>query len=285
MDGTRKRLSPEYVEHRLRGPFPNRVDPWAEVGRYFHQIHLGMIGSLLSQIQILLLPLGYEAGRETSLFILEGREPDLYIKHEQTLQTSTNWDYRTAAEAIRAEAGVAVEISLPEQDAIHVRDIETGKLITVVEIVSPSNKTSQPDIEAYRSRRDNVIRQGVNVVEIDATRSVKRLLQDVLTRAYAYHVAVYLPGQTGRLIGINYAEPLKRVALPLRGEVIPMELQDAYDAAYRQASIAGQIYSDGGYTEDNLPFPTLLTEPQRREATQAVQAWIERLEQLKNASE
>jgi hypothetical protein len=117
-------------------------------------------------------------------------------------------------------------------------------------------------------------------MEIDPTRSVKRLLHDVLVTTYAYHVAVYLPQQVPRVIGVEYGEPLKRVALPLRGEVVPMELQAAYDFAYRQASVAGHIHSEGRYTEGNLPFPTLLTEDQRREALTTVENWQTELARL-----
>lgn len=281
MDGTRKYLSEAYVEHRKRGPFPGRIDPWAEVGRYFHQIHLGIIGSLLSQIQDPLLRLGYEAGRETSLLILERSEPDIFIHRAESTIPALNWDYSAAAKTVEASPGVTVERPESDQQAIYIRDIEDRQLVTVIEVISPSNKSSSLDIADYDERRERALRHGVNVVEIDPSRSVKRLLRDVIVQTYAYHTAVHLPGQLTRVIGSDFGEPLKRVALPLRGEVIPMELQDAYDFAYQQVSIAGQIYSDGGYTEDNLPFPSLLTEPQRREAMQAVLAWIEQLEHLR----
>jgi hypothetical protein len=274
------RLSRAYADFRKHGPFPGRIDPWAEDGRYFQQIHAGMIGHLLSQIQDPLLELGYEAGRETSLQVMERREPDLYVRHEAP-QPPSSWDYPSAAAAILAEPGIAVDWTLPSQDAIHVQDTDSGELVTIVEIVSPSNKVDPQLISEYRERRNRIVRKGVNVVEVDPTRSVKHLLQDVLASTYAYHVAVYLPGQSPRVIGSDFGDTLKRIALPLRKEVVAMELQTAYDFAYQQASIAGHIYSEGHYEESFLPFPTLLTEAQRRENLASVQEWIERLRQLR----
>jgi hypothetical protein len=40
--------SDEDVEHLSAGPFLGQVDPWAEAGRYFYQIHAGVIDSLSS---------------------------------------------------------------------------------------------------------------------------------------------------------------------------------------------------------------------------------------------
>lgn len=277
----KKRFSPAYIECRKRGPFPGQVDPWAEIGRYFHQIHAGMIGHLLTQIQDPLLELGYEAGREASLQILEQREPDIYVRSEEIAVPITSWDYASVAEAISAEPGIAVDWDEPDLQAIYVHNFETHDLITIVEIVSPSNKIDQQTIAEYRERRERMIRKGVNVVEIDPTRSVKRLLQDVLATTYAYHAAVYLPAHLPRIIGFDYGTPLKRMALPLRGEPVAMELQIAYDFAYQQASIAGQIYSDGYYVEGELPFPSLITEAQRRKGMSNIKTWIEKLAQLK----
>lgn len=278
----KKRFSTAYVEHRQQGPFPGRIDPWAEIGRYFQQIHAGMIGELLKQIQKPLLEMGYEAARETSLQIAEQREPDIYVRYTNSPEAPMpEWDYVASAQQILAEPGVMIEGQEPELHAIFVRDFESGDLVTVVEIVSPSNKNEKSQILDYGERRERIIRKGINVMEIDPTRSIKRLLQDVYVTTYAYHVAVYVPPQAPRVIGIDFGQPLKRVALPLRGEVIGMELQAAYDTAYQEPSIAGQIYSEGNYTEAALPFPSLLTPDQRREALVAIATWKGELERLK----
>lgn len=244
-----------------------------------------MIGDLLTQIQDPLIELGYEAGRETSLQIMERREPHIYVHREGSATVSVPaWNYPEAAQQVLAEPGLAIDFELPELDAIYVRDFKSGDLVTIVEIVSPSNK-EQPVVSEYGERRDRLIRGGINIVEIDPTRSIKRLLQDALVTTYAYHVAVYLPQQLPRVIGIDFGQPLKRVALPLRGEVVPMELQAAYDFAYQQSSIAGHIHSEGNYTEAKLPFRSLLTEEQSKEALHAVEVWQQELARLSQTPE
>jgi Protein of unknown function (DUF4058) len=274
--------SEAYAKHLSRGPFPGRIDPWAEVGYYFHQIHPGLINSLIEQMQPTLLRMGYIIGREASLQIAAGREPDIYV--QRTMDASlpeVRWDYGLAAAEILAEPGEVVEGDVDMQ-AIHIKQAGTGRLVTIVEIISPNNKTKPNTIADYRTRRERLLfEHGINIVEIDLTRSVKRLLTDTLTTSASYHYAIYLPHDSPRVIGIHYGETLKRMALPLRGEVIPLELQPAYDTTYQTPSIAALILNNDHYREDLLPFPTLLTEDQRRAAWEKVTTWKQELTRLR----
>lgn len=273
--------SEKYIEHLKAGSFPGSIDPWSEAGRYFHQLHGAMITDLIMQIQDKLLMRGYIAGREASLQIMENRQPDIAIHHQQEGEIPKQaWDYHNAAQAVMAEPGVALEATPPELDAIFISDFEGGRLVTVVEIVSPRNKTEFSVIREYQERRDQMRRQGVNVVEIDLTRSVKRLIHDPLVDPYSYHIAIHLYDQIPRLIGIAFGESLKRCALPLRQEVIPVELQDAYKHAYHQNSLAGHIQRETSYHEDALPFPSLFSPQQRQQLLQKIQTWQAELNRL-----
>jgi hypothetical protein len=277
-----KRYSAQYVEHINRGPFPGRVDPWAEVGHYFQQVHGLMIDSLITQLNPQLVSMGYLVGKEASLQIAEGREPDIYIQRTMNApEIDLRWDYELAASEVLANAGVVVEPDVDLQ-AIHVKESGSGRLVTVVEIVSPNNKTKPEVIIDYRMRRERLLLEHrVNVVEIDPTRSVKRLINPKAADNFAYHVAFHLAGMSFRVAGIEFGEPLPRIALPLRGEVVPLELHRAYDFAYQLVTIAGQIYDDRLYAEEYLPFPSLLTDIERIEVVKMVQKWQERLAILK----
>lgn len=269
------------IEHFERGPFPGRIDPWAEAARYFRSIHSEMISALLAMTREPLLSMGYVAGRETSLQIAEGREPDIHIRYEQIPEKPVRWNYELAAAEVLAEPGIAVE-DAAEIEALYIRELQTGDLVTIVEIVSPGNKTRDHEMTAYRERRSRLmLERGINVVEVDPTRSVKRLVNNSETTAFAYHIAVFLPGEAVRIIGISLEAPLSRFALPLRGVVIPVELHDAYSRAYRQTMTAWHIQHEGRYTEDDLPFPSSLTDDQRQNALQAVERWQQELAHLR----
>lgn len=278
--------SKSYIELLKQGPLPGQIDPWAELGHYFQQIHSEMISHLLSQIRPSLLSMGYFAGRETSLQIAERREPDIHIRRRENAPSHTaSLDYLQAAEVALAEPGVLLEGTEPELDALFIKARGSSELVTVVEIISPDKKTYTHLSYTYIERRNQLLEQGTHVVEIDLTRSIKRVVDETLVDRYPYHVAVHLHDQPSRFIGIAFAEPLKRCALPLRSEVIAVELQAAYEYAYRQPPIAVQILEEIGYHDSTLPFPTLLTESQRQTVVQAAQNWLAELKRLQVEAE
>ena len=256
-----------------QGAFHGRIDPWSEQARYFRPIHAGMMSAILAQIRIPLMEKGYVAGRETSLQIAEGREPDIY-------RQMRSWNYAKVAGEVLAEPGVLVHAE-DSLDALFIHDTE-GTLVTVLEIVSPGNKTRDHEILAYRERRSRLLlEQGVNVVEIDPTRSIKRLTLNATTRSAAYHVAIFLPADAVRIVEIAFGDSLKRLALPLRADVVPVDVQEAYSRAYTGVTTAWHIQHEGRYTISELPFPSTLTDEQKESALETVQTWQQQLEQLR----
>jgi len=277
-------FSNEYVELLSKGAFTGQIDPWAEAPHYFQQIHASMIGNIAGEIQTPLMKMGYYVGREASLQIAENREPDIFIQRAMNApQIKPKWDYELAAAEVLADPGLPIEAEVT-LDALHIHKND-GTLVTVVEIISPSNKMSNESIADYRQRRERlVIEQGVNVVEIDPTRSIKRLVFHRRAAKHPYHVMVYIPNESPHFIEMEFRQAMKRVAFPLRGEVIPVELQNNYDRAYQQVAAAAQILNDNFYTEANLPFPSLLSDTKIREATESVSRWREGLKRLQTNS-
>jgi hypothetical protein len=155
--------------------------------------------------------------------------------------------------------------------------------VTVLEIVSPRNKAALGEILDYQERRGRLLARRVNVVEIDLTRSVKRLVEDTIAATHAYHLAIHLPGQVGRFVGIEFEEAPGRLALPLREAVLPVEVGAAYAAAYQRAALAVQIRRENRYAVDGLPFPSLLSNAQQAATLQAVQDWLAELARLAGA--
>lgn len=277
-------FSAAYLQVLQRGAFPNQIDPFAEAGRYFQQIHSGMIHWLQDQLQDDLNLRGYQVGKEASLQIVANRQPDLYIQQSQATPSDELLNYELVATALQLDAGTAVQEDGIELDALHIVTMDTSELVTVVEIISPRNKTHNSDIASYRDERHRLfLAQGINVVEIDATRSIKRLIQHDLVRNAPYHIAIHLPHQLPRVLINNWDETLKPFALPLRGDGIKAEPHIAYEKAYRRGAIAGLIEREGRYSADHLPFPSTLTETQKQQASDAINQWREERNQLAEA--
>ncbi|MBC7871460.1 MAG: DUF4058 family protein [Chitinophagaceae bacterium] len=241
----------EIINPPMSGPFPHQVDPWAEIPRYFNQLHTSMVQHLLMQIQDMLWSMGYVASLEPSVQF--GDNP-----LEIAVSSAQNAAYQ----------GIRIFFNEPYT------------LVSVIELVLPERKANLETRTAWQERRKFISEtQKVNVVEIDLTRSMHHFTQQNFAAAFARHVVVYLPGRSFRLIGMHYTDSLKRVILPLRQEVITLELQAAYESAYQLNKIETQIQQDNNYTEAALPFPSLLTEPQKKAALTAVSAWQAQLAQ------
>ena len=156
------------------------------------------------------------------------------------------------------------------QRYVEIVDAQTRILVvTMIELISPSNKIAGPGQRLYLAKRDEAFAAYVNTVEIDLTRAGDRLsILPVLAQVYpppTYvgcvrratrhdQVAVYL---------MRLAEPLKPIRIPLRktDEDVILHLQP----------LIAQAYDRGRY--GNLDYTRPLNPPARADEA----ALIERL--------
>jgi hypothetical protein len=263
---------PKVSQLLRQGPFSQGIDPWAEQGQYFHQLHGQMIGAILSQITEPLMARGYRLGREASLQIAEQTIPDIFIKDAHA-QKDNAWDYPQAVGAAAIEIGLALKPTSPELDALYVREGKTGQLVTILEIISPSNKSDSDEMQHYKMRRKRLRDQAVHIVEVDLTRSVKRLIDGKMVHEYPYHIAIHLYDQYPRFLPMTLGDAPKTFALPLRADFIAVDLNTAYRQAYEAIAIAWHILEETGYSSDKLPFPSLLKDEERKPLFDAIEVW------------
>lgn len=263
------------IELMENGPFPKHIDPWSEKDRYFHQMHAHMIGYLLDQLQRPMYERGYVAGRESSVQITSA-QPDLFINAQGT-PPRKNTAYRETLAILELEPGIELRQDPVELDRLFIQSLDTGELISVVEFVSPNNKIKQKDIEKYQKRREKILAKGVNVVEIDFTRSINRLLDNPVTQNYPYHIVIYPAGEYPIFLGMKLSDEPKTFGLPLRNESYPAELNSVYRQAYAKLLIAAQIRKAGDYKLEALPFPAIFSDDERQKLLQTLEQWQAKL--------
>jgi hypothetical protein len=266
-----------------RGPFPGRMDLWAEHEHFFHGLHEQFIGVLMVTLRRPLLERGYVIGRETSLQIAEGRIPDLFVQQKTPTFTPRHTSYDLAALESLAEPGILLD-DLPKMTAVVIREAQSHQLVTVIEMISPSNKAHDYYIKSYIERREEIfLKRGINVIEIDLTRSYKRLIDHPVTTTSPYHVAIFIPGHGLRVVPMTLQEPFKRIAMPLREEIIPIDLHKLYEQSYREMGLAALIEEEDRYKDEYLPYPSLLTDEAHDEALKAVRAWHDELDRVRQS--
>jgi hypothetical protein len=137
-----------------------------------------------------------------------------------------------------------LEVALPVIDEVsdsflEVRDIETGTLVTVVEILSPGNKIHRLGRQDYLVKRAQILRTRTNLVEIDLLRAgaPMPLAQPVAASAYRILVSRSTQRPRAELHVFGIRDPLPVLALPLApGESEPrVELTQVWHSLYERA--------------------------------------------------
>jgi len=117
---------------------------------------------------------------------------------------------------------------------LEIRDT-TGRLITVLELLSPSNKLESDDRERYGRKRRALASGGVNVVEIDLVRQGASVFPQAVRNVL---------GQKSACYGVC----VFRAAAPVARELYPIGLRERLPAMLRrsgEADLAARIEKDG----------------------------------------
>jgi len=152
---------------------------------------------------------------------------------------------------------VVEEVRLPYLEII---DRANRKVVTVLELLSPSNKQVKSDRDQYRAKVQRILASGTNFVEIDLLRGGPRMPWERLP-ACDYYAIVSRPAERNSaephagLWPIGLREKLPTIPVPLRpGEPEPtLDLQ----------AILHRIYDTAGYQlfiYDSEPEPPLTGE-------------------------
>ena len=230
------------------GPFPG-MDPWIEpVWRPFHNDYIGYLRRQVAAQ----LPDDLYAQTEADVFVVDnaqGRGPS-YVPDVATVDRS-----RTAGHAASTAGGAVALIDTPilarprrrPEVVRHVaiREPRNGhRLVTAIELFSPTNKVDPHERAAYRDKRDGYLRASANVVEIDLLRRGPDLMDlepdDLPTdpAAATYRACVRFASPDVADWAEYYPVPLRsrlpRVSVPLRpGDPdVTLDLQQAFTDVY-----------------------------------------------------
>ena len=189
----------------MPSPFPG-MNPYLERPSVWRGIHTYLIGAMGRSL-VPQLPAGYEVRPEEEMFIREAPA------------------YAALPQAVISETSRWLEIT----------DSDGGGLVTVIELLSPTNKPRHR--EQYEQKRLRLLSAGVSLVEIDLLRAGRRMPLNGLPRC-DYCLMVARPAERPR-VGVwplMLRDPLPILPIPLRppdADVhldLPALLNDVYDA-------------------------------------------------------
>jgi len=224
-------------------PFPG-MDPYLEQSGIWNQIHTTLIVEIQHYLARQLRP-KYIVAIEQRTFADTGEQlvsigkPDVLA----VLPPSP------AAVAVRpvpvlVEAREAYRVRLPMPDEIRhryleVRDQVSGEAITVIEILSPTNKRSHR--REYLEKRLEILGSETNLVEIDLLRAGAPMPMTGKTPDTHYRILISRAWERpyAEALLFNIPQPIPDVPIPLR--------QGEEEAIVPLNRLLHEIYDEGGY--------------------------------------
>jgi hypothetical protein len=239
-------------------PFPG-MDPYLERRGLWEEVHPGLIVGIQRFLTPLLRPHYHVAiEQRTYLALLPPNEQRVGKPDVSVVSPGGGAPEAIAAVASPAAVGPVVgELPMPEEMLeryLEIRDVVTREVITVIEILSPTNKIPGDGRVQYERKRLRVLGSLTNLVEIDLLRVGEPFSMKVSGES-DYRIVVsrsqYRPRADVYLFGVR--DPIPDFPIPLRpGETeptLPLN-QILYD-----------LYDQGGYDlaidYQQLPEPPL----------------------------
>jgi hypothetical protein len=248
------------------------MDPYLENPQIWQGFHNRFVMYLCDQLQPL-LGSRYIAAVDERVFV-EGPPdraviPDVWVTRARPPQGGG-----TAVVTLDADEPVVVHIDSLEihESFVEILDRNSGlRVVTVVELVSPTNKASGPGRDSYLSKQRKVLASQAHLVEIDLLRGGQHVLS-------VPHWAAEQKGPYDTLVCVNRAyglrddfdlyprrleDRLPRIRIPLADDDpdVPLDLQ----------AVLVQAYDMGRYGE-RLRYD----QPCQPPLTAEHQAWVEK---------
>lgn len=234
----------------MPSPFPG-MNPYLEQSHLWRDFH----GSFLVTLRSTLVPLvrpKYHVEYEESLYIdPTGDEPRLFAVADNAV-TNPDDDEPESGGVATATAVVAapVTVTVPgiakkKARRLVIRDSKSQEVITIIEVLSPSNKAVGADRNKYLEKRDEVLTSAAHFIELDLLRGGKRMPIRTLPECdyYALVSRAWQRPEMG-LWPFNLRDAIPPIPIPLRpGEPEPLvDLKPVIDRIYDEAWYEDRIY-------------------------------------------
>jgi hypothetical protein len=183
----------------------------------------------------------YETKGDDSLLV--GIPDDVVVQSSQATQTTDKTN--SANIAVATPPVKPVKVTLPMAETVRewyleVRKVETGEVITVIEIISPKNKRSGEGRIKYESKREKILDSLTHLVEIDLLRQGKPMPMKGQEIQSHYRIVVSRASERPQadLYAFNLQQEIPSFFLPLQPEDTEpvINLQDLLHRLYDQGS-------------------------------------------------
>lgn len=275
--GTMTEIDQSDEDALMPSPFPG-MDPFIESQRWepFH-------ASLIPVMQELLVPQvrpRYTVDIEKYVYLVDDDEnpgaqvaPDVFV-YEQSEERG-----RPHGAVVATLEPQVLMYPMPpqvEQKYLVLRTREGAEVVTVIELLSPWNKTRPHGIREYLQKRMEYVHAPVSIVELDLLRGGTRLppVDDVVDAEYFAIVGRAGLRPRAEVYSWTLRDQLPVIPIPLRDSEpdVPLALDEAFN----------RVYERGGY-DYTLKYDHAIAPPLSTDQMQWVRQCLSRWKQDSNA--
>jgi hypothetical protein len=234
------------------------MDPYLEHPSAWPNVHHRLITAIADDLAPQILP-KYQILVEERIYQVEGQDsilvgaPDVTGQQGQVQQELEPGKLATTAPSTKP---LLVTLTIPEtvhQGYLEIREIATGQVITVVEVLSPANKRSGKGRIDYENKRSMILASSSNLVEIDLLRQWKPMpiQEEAIATLYRILVSPYEQRPHANLYTFQLPDAIPTFPLPLRQEdTLPViNLRSLLDGIYDRSGYGFVI----DYTQPPVP--------------------------------
>ena len=242
----------------MPSPFPG-MDPYIESQGRFHTFHTSFINccaellneglgtSYFATVDERVLVDATDGSEPADRTVMHRLGPDVAIATESIARfrpelsglASTTLEPRLLPQSV-------VSVDQPTQKFVEIRGLPNDRLVTTVELLSPSNKKPGPDREAFLVKRVELLHNGVNLVDIDLLVAGLRISLLAPLPSGDYHAMVTRVERHDRCEVYSWTvrDPLPTIAVPLDVGVpdVSLDLGLIFNRTYERFRFARQLH-------------------------------------------
>jgi len=241
----------------MPNPFPG-MNPYLESPEFWRSVRNRLIVAIADLLTPQLLP-KYLVDIEQRIYQISGEDalligiPDVTVQRSPTPTTAAASNIAVAAppaQSLKVRIPLPVELT---ESYLQVIETETKKVVTAIEVLSPTNKRPGKGREMYESKRENIFGSRTHLVEIDLLRSYQPMLVFGNDIEASYRILVSRGNQRpiADLYLVNLPDIVPAFPLPLRAEDAEptVDLQGLLNGVYDRAAYDFRI----DYTAQPVP--------------------------------
>lgn len=237
----------------MPSPFPG-MDPFVESSGSWSDCHANLISAMRADLNAKLPP-GFAASTGLYVWIHEPDasrrlvgEPDVLVRRTTEPACGPAGVVQTAPCRLIMPA-----MEMARQRYLEIRDLRNQRVVTVVELLSPTNQRPIEGREGYLTKRHEYLIHGVNLVEIDLLRGEPRLPLGTPPPPVSAYYALVSEAHHGPEAGfwpIGLRDPLPNLPISLSVDAPPvvLELGCCFTRAYDEGRYADRLRYDAPVT-------------------------------------